>query len=248
VNTSATILPVKAVKAISFDGFSTLFSVFDMSSIEAAVRYLASIGRLVDETELRVTYGILNDQYNCGQLGAFELWQHISEALSLNLRPEEVGRLAVIELEECIKTARPFPGVYETLDVLKSRGTPTAIVSNASEVGRMLEVVLGLDGRVDHFLLSCDVGHTKDRDAFGNPSDIMYLRLAQRLGLRPGEIAIVDDNIDTLQHAKRLGFYTIWAVQGEVHWRCNADDQFGQDATITDLRQVLDLLPLAAAS
>ncbi len=241
------IMILENVKAVAFDGFSTLFSVPTMSPVEKVWLYLRQFYPDLKKSDLESAYAQYQRYHDCGVSDSFERLFDICTMVGIEIDEHHLGRIKILELMACIENVEVFPGAYNTIHELWDRGYETAIVSNASEVGKILEELLQFHHYVNHMLLSCDLHYTKEKDADGRPSDFMFEELLRRVELDPREILFVDDSIATMLHAKQFGFQTALAIQGEVHDRVDVNRDYGQNITITALPQLLEYLPLLAA-
>jgi HAD superfamily hydrolase (TIGR01509 family) len=82
----------------------------------------------------------------------------------------------------------PMPGLMELLDALEAAGLPKAICTSSSR--RVLTAVLSrfdLEPRFAFTLTAEDITH-------GKPHPEIYLKAAERLGLPPGEIVVLEDS------------------------------------------------------
>jgi 2-haloacid dehalogenase len=103
----------------------------------------------------------------------------------------------------------PIQPVAEILEELRAAGTPTFALSNWSR--RTFEVtasrfpfLAGFDGLV----ISGDVGATK-------PDPRIYRELLERYGLQPQTTVLIDDRVDNVAAATRLGMRGIVFVGAE---------------------------------
>lgn len=225
------------IKAVAFDGFSTLFRVPTMSPVRPAWLYLIEFFPNLVEERLAEAHRRYEPDFICGRGSSYSRWARIGIEAGISLQPHQIGKLMVIELKACIENAAPFPGAYETLDRLREAGVVTAVLSNASKVGKMLEEVMEFDQRVDHFVVSCDHGSTKNEPA-------LYQIALNELGLPPGEILYVDDGVEYVRRGKDMGFRTALAIQGEVWGRVDPRGDYGQDVTIYSLPEILQYLAI----
>jgi HAD superfamily hydrolase (TIGR01509 family) len=81
---------------------------------------------------------------------------------------------------------QPYPDAATTLDALHARGVKVAVVSNIGFDIRPHFAAWGLDGYVDAFALSFELGRTK-------PDPAIFLRACGMLGADPGRTLMVGD-------------------------------------------------------
>lgn len=92
-----------------------------------------------------------------------------------------------------------FPEVIPTLDVLRARGVPMAVVSDAWPNLPDLHDALGLHGFFDAYAISAVLGCSK-------PDPRMYRHASQALRLEPAECLFVDDDPELVAAAIALGY------------------------------------------
>ena len=113
------------------------------------------------------------------------------------------------------------PGVVKYLRKLRSDGVRAACVTNdAAEWATKLRASHSLEGLIDPWVVSGSVGIRK-------PETPIFEVLRRVTGERPAAILIVDDDLETLDAARSLGFATAWfttdgdrsAARGHDVWR-----------------------------
>jgi putative hydrolase of the HAD superfamily len=102
-----------------------------------------------------------------------------------------------------------FPHTHALLDALRSRGLKTAIVSNTSVPGWLLEPALekqGLASRVDVALFSSDVGKRK-------PHPLIFKRALDELRVAaPNALFVGDRLLQDVRGARDVGMVTVQAL------------------------------------
>jgi putative hydrolase of the HAD superfamily len=102
-----------------------------------------------------------------------------------------------------------FPHAHALLDALRDRGLKTAIVSNTSVPGWLLEPVLekqGLASRIDLALFSSDVGKRK-------PHPLIFRRALDELGVEAADAVFVGDRLrQDVRGARDVGMVTVQAL------------------------------------
>lgn len=93
---------------------------------------------------------------------------------------------------------RPYPDAEPTLRELRRRGIPVAVVSNIGWDLRPVFRTHGLDGLVDAYLLSFELGTQK-------PDPVIFRTACERLGLAPAEVLMVGDDRIADGGAQALG-------------------------------------------
>lgn len=99
-------------------------------------------------------------------------------------------------IERLTTTLGPDPLMLDVLERVRGAGFATAIVSNSFGMGAYDGY--DLDRRVDHVILSGDVGVRK-------PSRRIYVMAAERCGVAPEQCVFVDDLEHNIAGAERAG-------------------------------------------
>lgn len=102
----------------------------------------------------------------------------------------------------------PMPGLMQLLDTLESAGIPKAIATSSCRA--LLDACLArfdLHRRFQFFLTAEDVTH-------GKPNPEIYLTAADRFGLKPNELLVLEDSQNGCMAAVSAGAFTV-AVPGE---------------------------------
>ncbi|MFD3939855.1 HAD family hydrolase, partial [Streptomyces sp. NPDC058611] len=118
---------------------------------------------------------------------------------------------------------RPYTDTESTLRELRRRGLPVAVVSNIGWDLRPVFRAHGLDGLVDAYLLSFELGTQK-------PDPAIFRAACDRLGLAPADVLMVGDDRIADGGAQVLGC--------PVHFV----DHLPVDQRLGGLTQVLGLL------
>lgn len=93
---------------------------------------------------------------------------------------------------------RPYPDTGATLRALRRRGIPVAVVSNIGWDLRPVFRAHDLDGLVDAYVLSCELGTQK-------PDPAIFRAACDALGLSPSDVLMVGDNRVADGGAEALG-------------------------------------------
>jgi putative hydrolase of the HAD superfamily len=103
------------------------------------------------------------------------------------------------------------PGVVKFLRTLRDRGVRVACITNDSTTWAMkLRQRHSLEGLVDPWVISGQVGVRK-------PDNPMWEVLRRVTGEPPASIMVIDDDLDILDSARKLGFRTAWfSPEGEA--------------------------------
>jgi len=106
-----------------------------------------------------------------------------------------------------VRTSRlsAFPGAIESLDMLKSMGIRTALITNgAASVQRQKVEQFHLENRFDHIQIEGEVG-------FGKPETRAYTHAMEVLQSEPHETWMIGDNLEwEIAAPQKLGIYSVW--------------------------------------
>jgi HAD superfamily hydrolase (TIGR01509 family) len=127
--------------------------------------------------------------------GLDEPWEELAK---------ESNEVFVGLLDEHLKM---MPGLSELLDALEAAGVPKAIATSSDRgLAEMCMATFGLMPRFEFMLASDDVEKSK-------PHPEMYLKAAERLGLAPGQVLVLEDSENGCRSAAAAGAFTV-AVPG----------------------------------
>lgn len=94
------------------------------------------------------------------------------------------------------------PGALEFIASMGAAGIPVGCITNdVAEWSRRLRRTLGVEGLIDPWVVSGEVGARK-------PDPAIFERFLADTGCEPGECMFVDDTPENLDGARRLGFRT----------------------------------------
>ena len=186
------------IQAVAFDMDGLMFNSEDVY-FETGVRLLRSYGfeytKELAKTLMGVTpeyeYNYLVDQFRLPVT-----WQELqaqANEIFLSIMPQVL---------------QPMPGLFTLLDHLDKRKIPHAVCTSSSPklVSRMLPIH-NLERRFDFILTSEDVTH-------GKPHPEMYLRAAERFGLDPASMMVLEDSQNGCTAGANAGAFVV-AVPGE---------------------------------
>ena len=110
------------------------------------------------------------------------------------------------------------PGVVKYLRKLRSEGIKAACITNdAAEWATKLRASHSLEGLIDPWVVSGSVGVRK-------PDASIFEVLRRVIGEAPATILIVDDDVEILDAARRLGFGTVWFTTDGDREQSNGHD------------------------
>ena len=116
--------------------------------------------------------------------------------------PDLMVELTALEAEALTDSVRLYDDSLEVLRELRSRGVPTALVSNCSWNTRPIVDRLGLEAEFDAVILSHEVGAMK-------PHPEIYQEALRRVGdPEPSRSVFVDDQVAYCDGARAVGLDT----------------------------------------
>ncbi|MGD8340963.1 MAG: HAD-IIIA family hydrolase, partial [Gammaproteobacteria bacterium] len=130
-----------------------------------------------------------------------------------------------------------FPGVVESLELIRARGLPIGVVTNGREISQSAKIRnSAVSGLVDTCVISESFGVRKPRAA-------IFEHAAETLGIDPGASWHVgDDPVADVVGASSAGFRTAWLERHlpwpEEHRRC-------YDLRASQISEVVDELVAA---
>jgi putative hydrolase of the HAD superfamily len=141
-------------------------------------------------------------------LGRREYWSALTELLG-ELLPDNPAVENVLafgrQMAQNVERREPFPGVVETLPLLRHQGLKLAVLSDTEHgEGRIRGILnqLGVEAFFDAVVASCDIGHCK-------PAPEAFRAAADRLGVPLADCAFVGHDLDELSGAQAVGMFVI---------------------------------------
>lgn len=135
---------------------------------------------------------------------AHEAFQVMIDLMSLTESVPELAEESEAIFDDFLEThLAPMPGLFEVLDVIEKRGIPKAVAtsSNRPYLNRMLERIELMD-RFDVLLSGDDVTH-------GKPHPEIYLTAAERLGVAPESMLVMEDSENGTRAGVAAGAFVI---------------------------------------
>jgi putative hydrolase of the HAD superfamily len=172
-----------------------------------AVKRMAALAGLDDE-QFRTRYWRSRLDYDRGVLSDIDYWRRVIEGggISAGDADEVCEALAGADYESWSDWRDE---VWELAAAFKQRGGRTAILSNGvPAVINRVRTHRPLAGYFDEVIVSCEVGCTK-------PDARIYELCLERLGTRPEATLFVDDRVENLEGAARLGIRTLHFIGDE---------------------------------
>jgi len=153
----------------------------------------------VEEGALRRAYWQHRHAYDAG-LPAEEYWQRVEDTLGLPSRPHLIPRLIQSDVESWTSYREE---VWAVARSFRARGGRTAFLSNGvPEAMARIRAERPLERWFDVVVVSFEVGVAK-------PDPDIYRICLSRLGVLPEQALFVDDRVDNIEAAARLGIETL---------------------------------------
>lgn len=172
---------------VCLDAMGVIFESRD-DVAELLVPFARSRGSQLSDREIE-------EQYRLCSLGRFtsaDLWRVLDVS----------GDVKALDASH-LRAHRLMPGLREFVERCTAQGLAVACVSNdVSEWARWLRIAHGLDGRIEPWIASGDVGVRK-------PDEAIYRELLDRTGVAAADCLYVDDRPANIDAALRLGFTTV---------------------------------------
>jgi phosphoglycolate phosphatase len=125
--------------------------------------------------------------------------------------PRLVPRFLALYEPSAARSTRPYPGVRETLQALRSRGLRIAVVTNKPEAATQ-EILASLDLAS---LVEVVVGGDTAPERKPHPAPVLLA--LDRLGVAPTEAVMVGDNHHDVSAARAAGVRAIAVTYGYSH-------------------------------
>src|SRR5439155_17261194 len=192
----------KAIKAIAFDAYGTLFDVFSVTSLCDQLfpgngNALAQLWR-AKQLQYSLLRSLMNRYKDFWQLTRDGL-VYAAKSLKLDLADDKRKQL----MDAYLRLAA-FADVKPGLETLKRRGLRLAILSNGEP--KMLQAAVtsaGLDHLLDRII-------SVDEVKIFKPSPRVYRLIGQKLKLTTNQIGFVSSNSWDVNGAGSAGLYTFW--------------------------------------
>ncbi|MCS7095134.1 MAG: haloacid dehalogenase type II [Thaumarchaeota archaeon] len=227
-------MKLQDVKAVTFDLFVTLFDW--RGTLIPLIDELLSIQRvradqILDQWRTRqIYYTMLDTLLGKGHTPFLEITRrslvHTLKSLGI-----AVDRGAVDKLVNKWNDLKPLPEVDETLGALRGKGYAIAVLSNGDPET--------IDSLTKKLKVKFDYLFSAKQSGLYKPHPKIYLDAAERMRLRPENVAHVSSTVYDVVGSKAAGLRAIWIdVAGE-----NFDEvEFEPDVRIRKFSELLDHL------
>lgn len=185
-------------------------AIFDLDgTVLDTVESIATAGNRMLEALGMQPFPIENYKYYAGDGADTLVRRALKEAGDTGLAHFEEGLRIYREFfkTDCNYHVRAFPGMKETLQVMKEQGMKLGIVSNKPNQAA-LDVVAEFYGN----LFDAVLGHREDIPKKPNPAGT--LQMARDFGVTPEQCIYVGDTNTDMQTGKGAGMYTVGVLWG----------------------------------
>jgi HAD hydrolase, family IA, variant 1 len=130
------------------------------------------------------------------------------KAASAEFVEEALAKYKAIYKERLLEKTRPYNGVRELLEELKSRGIPLGVCTNKhNDAALTIVKILFAPGTFEEVL--------GDRPGFPKkPNPVTPLEIASHLGVKPDEVAYLGDTSVDMETAVHAGFLPVGVLWG----------------------------------
>lgn len=201
-----------SIKAVIFD--------WDGVLVNSVSSYFAVFRRILEKHG-----GTFREEYHNRFNGPTiqEIFQTVKDEQQLSFDVDEAVRERNAILDQELRNAPLFTHAADVIAALRARGLKTAVASGAPRSQIDQNLITGT--------LQMDAVITAEDVTQGKPHPEVYLRAAERLGVRPEECIAVEDSPVGVQAARKAGMQVI----GITH-TTTAEALAEADRVITDLR------------
>lgn len=184
------------IKAVIFDFGGVLYRTPRRGEGGRWIRWLVAHDPLLEQLATAPEESTLMRKVFTGEM-------HETEMLSLMARRLHLPRQVVLWMfRRGFSTERFNRPLADFLAGIRSKYI-TAVLSNAGDSFRQIvNKAYQLEKLVDHIIISAEEGMAK-------PDERIYYKTCDRLGVQPEEVVFVDDLIENVEAARRLGMTAI---------------------------------------
>lgn len=186
--------------------------IFDYGLVLSGPAVPAARARLLQLTGLQeetfdTHYWKYRLDYDRGTLNGATYWQAIARDTGISLTPEQIS--AIVE-QDVLLWASVNPIMLEWVLRVQAAGLKTAILSNmgAELLAHMRQNFRWLDA-FDHHTWSCELNVVK-------PEAAIYSHTLEALGVYPNEALFLDDKIENVEGARRIGIHALVFTDAEA--------------------------------
>jgi putative hydrolase of the HAD superfamily len=230
---------VNMIRAIFFDIDDTLYSSTDLSSKSrrTAIEHMISKGLEMDPEE--AYQALLRVVRRYGSNYGYHLDRFFTDELK---RPPDYRMIsaAVIAYHHTkFVNMRPYPHAVETIIELRTKDLRLGVITDGLPVKQWEKLVrLGLDDFFGTVIISGD-----ESVGLNKPDPKVFEIALEKIGVTAGEAMMVGDKLHTdIDGANRIGMTSVWLRTLRDSPDLPREMKIHPDFTITDIRQVLDVV------
>lgn len=178
-----------------------VFDLDDVYLLKGKERFIENLGKkygvsVADAQRVFLKSPEMNKLYKAGKMTGDEFWSFAAKEWKIKATKEELVELLISGYEKNLEAEK-------LAKTLKTAGYRLLVcTNNFKERLSGLERKFLLSGTFDTIVASCQIGSLK-------PEREIFLELAKKSKLAPGEIFIADDNPENVSSAKALGFKAV---------------------------------------
>ncbi|HII93446.1 MAG TPA: HAD family hydrolase [Methanosarcina sp.] len=218
------------LKAVLFDMDNTLFD-FVAAKMEACKKILSFIWKENVTEEPSVLF-----RYFLRGVYGFEDYENIQDYMQERniFTVQDYRKCCEIYEQEKLQNLELYPAVTDTLDKLKKLDLKLVIITDADSYHALARLTrVGLLNYFD-LIVAADTTGTK------KPDPAHFLFALEMLGIKPGEILVVGDNIKRdIAPARKLGLRTAYASYGD--WRTEEETDQCFDFRLDKFSDMIEL-------
>ena len=177
--------------------------VFDMDGVIVDTeQYWVEAEREILDTALPTGHDV--DPHDITGINVHEQYELLAQTEDMQVTTEEYFELFDREAEGVYERADLLSGFHELCDAIEARGLPIGLAT--SSYPRWIDIVFeahDLDGQFDEVLSAANL------DGPGKPEPMIYETIADRLGVEPEGLLVIEDSENGVAAAVASGAYTI---------------------------------------
>ena len=183
------------IRAVVFD----YGNVISLPQLQPNIEGMAALCKL-PMARFQEHYWRFRPAYDRGDLTANSYWTAVLREEGREFTKEEISKLVALD---CESWGLPNPAALQWTEQLRQAGIQTAVLSNMPlEISRYLEANRPWLALYHHLMFSCDLRLVK-------PDPAIYHACIKTLNLTAQEILFLDDRMDNVQAATKLGIHSI---------------------------------------
>ena len=221
------------IKAVIFDMDDTLFPELEYvrSGYRAVAEHLADNEYSADDLYERLWSIFYADRHA-------KVINVLMDQIGRQADEDEIWRLITLYREHR-PVIKPFAGTEDVLIEVSSKYR-TGLISDGFMPGQQYKLdALGLDKYLEEVIFTETLGRENWK-----PSPLAYEIMVEKLGVKHSECVYVGDNLaKDFVSPNALGWLTVHIkIDGQVHWDREVGEGGAPQKSITELKELLDLL------